>query len=409
MRYAAAPTIAVQLALEADRPGPLALSTRRSGSSSDAARLRRRRPGPGWSSCSGTPERWGVEAARCFLWTNTTLVVPPFDGATQPELHDPRLVRPRGRGREVLPRAGGRRRAARVPVQRHASSTSTRPARMRTARIPWERRRAFRLPVRSGRRRSRTTSRAARGCACGGDVFDRLLAVQGGAHAPDLGGADVDLVGPPIDGRRALRRLTDAGPVRGLLLWPYRRSALKNPKRWTFGGVFLLGHKRRAPGRPRRDPGAVPARARRRRPSTSRVRFLHVVRRERLAGTVRPWTSSPVAGGGTSRWDEATERELEAAPGRTPIAIPAGSRRRAAAGRRQRRPLLGARARGHGRPRRPSRSGDGLSPRHRPRRERDPRGTAATARTPCGSTFCSTHAVLRADPRRGFCGTLPAL
>ena len=35
-----------------------------------------------------------------------------------------------------------------------------------------------------------------------------------------------------------LRKLADTILYEGYILWPYRRSALKNRKRWTFGCVF---------------------------------------------------------------------------------------------------------------------------------------------------------------------------
>jgi hypothetical protein len=37
---------------------------------------------------------------------------------------------------------------------------------------------------------------------------------------------------------RDLRTLADAVMYEGYMLWPYRRTALKNQRRWTFGGVF---------------------------------------------------------------------------------------------------------------------------------------------------------------------------
>jgi hypothetical protein len=40
----------------------------------------------------------------------------------------------------------------------------------------------------------------------------------------------------------AVRRIADAVLYEGYLLWPYRRSALKNQRRWTFGGVFPRAH-----------------------------------------------------------------------------------------------------------------------------------------------------------------------
>jgi hydrogenase maturation protease len=97
-----------------------------------------------------------------------------------------------------------------------------------------------------------------------------------------------------------VRRIADAVLYEGYLLWPYRRSALKNQRRWTFGGVFPEAHSRAHPDDAslmrtqvvlEGDPGDVDV----------TVRFLHVVRRD-------------------DGWEEATEREL--APG--PIAIAAG-------------------------------------------------------------------------------------
>ena len=35
-----------------------------------------------------------------------------------------------------------------------------------------------------------------------------------------------------------LLTLADAVMYEGYMLWPYRRTALKNQRRWTFGGVF---------------------------------------------------------------------------------------------------------------------------------------------------------------------------
>lgn len=44
-----------------------------------------------------------------------------------------------------------------------------------------------------------------------------------------------------------VRRLADAVLYEGYILWPYRRSALKNQKRWTFGGVYPPAHSERHP------------------------------------------------------------------------------------------------------------------------------------------------------------------
>jgi hypothetical protein len=39
-----------------------------------------------------------------------------------------------------------------------------------------------------------------------------------------------------------VRAIADAVLYEGYVLWPYRRSALKNQRRWTFGGVYPAGH-----------------------------------------------------------------------------------------------------------------------------------------------------------------------
>ena len=44
-----------------------------------------------------------------------------------------------------------------------------------------------------------------------------------------------------------VRAIADAVLYEGYLLWPYRRSALKNQRRWTFGGVFPEAHSRAHP------------------------------------------------------------------------------------------------------------------------------------------------------------------
>ena len=107
-----------------------------------------------------------------------------------------------------------------------------------------------------------------------------------------------------------VRAIADAVLYEGYVLWPYRRSALKNQRRWTFGGVYPEAHSRahpddrcvvRAECLLEGDPSDVEV----------TVRFLHVVRRDVDEG------ADLVA------WDEATEREL--GPG--PIDIPAGSER----------------------------------------------------------------------------------
>jgi hypothetical protein len=104
-----------------------------------------------------------------------------------------------------------------------------------------------------------------------------------------------------------VRAIADAVLYEGYMLWPYRRSATKNQRRWTFGGVYPPAHSERHPDDRSRvcaeclfDGGGGDV--------AVTARFLHVVRR-RASGTA-PYDD----------WDEAVEREL--GPG--PFEVPAG-------------------------------------------------------------------------------------
>ena len=115
----------------------------------------------------------------------------------------------------------------------------------------------------------------------------------------------------------AVRAITDAVLYEGYILWPYRRSALKNQRRFTFGGVYPPAHSERHPDDPaamrtevllRGDPDAL---------VEISVRFLHVVART----VTRPGAGGPqavselvVAGERYESWEEAAEREIDAPP-----------------------------------------------------------------------------------------------
>ncbi|MBM9510246.1 hypothetical protein [Actinacidiphila acididurans] len=114
----------------------------------------------------------------------------------------------------------------------------------------------------------------------------------------------------------------------GYLLWPYRRSALKNTKRWTFGGVFPP-----ACAAPLGEPGTMTTQVLYEgddRDLTVRVRFLHVVDRTVLRdgpGGPEPVAELTVDGRTYVSWQEATEREtvLAGGPGTAAIDVPAGT------------------------------------------------------------------------------------
>ena len=128
-----------------------------------------------------------------------------------------------------------------------------------------------------------------------------------------------------------VRQIADAVLYEGYVLWPYRRSALKNAQRWTFGGVFPRAHAQaREAGD---DPWSMQAQCLVEGDASTRlsvgVRFLHVVWRQAVDASGR----AVDAIGDHLTWEEAVEREAgfaavpigELAGGReVPIAIPAG-------------------------------------------------------------------------------------
>jgi hypothetical protein len=147
-----------------------------------------------------------------------------------------------------------------------------------------------------------------------------------GAGPPPRGGAAPDPV----------RAIADAVLYEGYLLWPYRRSATKNQRRWTFGGVYPRAH---SEGR-EDDPWTMRAACLLEHGGDARVevrvRFLHVVRRDVVRAGPRgsePVDELRVGDRRHLAWDEAVEREIAVpalpldallADRRVPVAIPAG-------------------------------------------------------------------------------------
>ena len=119
-----------------------------------------------------------------------------------------------------------------------------------------------------------------------------------------------------------VRQIADAVLYEGYVLWPYRRSALKNRQRFTFGGIYPQGWPEdRSELRVECLLEAeAPVRAR------ARVRFLHVVRRRLLDARGEPTDELTVGGERLLGWDEATEREVRVpVPGRAALEIPEGA------------------------------------------------------------------------------------
>jgi len=126
-----------------------------------------------------------------------------------------------------------------------------------------------------------------------------------------------------------IRAIADAVLYEGYILWPYRRSALKNQRRFTFGGVYPPAHSARHPDDPARMHAEVLLEAVPEAEVEVTVRFLHVVERvaaRRVGEQLEPVDELVVGGERHLSWEEAIERELRA---------PAISLQALRAGRRQ--------------------------------------------------------------------------
>ena len=126
-----------------------------------------------------------------------------------------------------------------------------------------------------------------------------------------------------------VRQIADAVLYEGHVLWPYRRSALKNQQRWTFGGIYPEAYARSSSDRSRVAfaclcEGDAPR-------LELSLRFLQVVLRQVLQDGA-PVDQVERDGTRYLTWDETTERErtVELRPDGTTsetIEIPAGELR----------------------------------------------------------------------------------
>jgi len=133
-----------------------------------------------------------------------------------------------------------------------------------------------------------------------------------------------------------IRAIADAVLYEGYVLWPYRRSALKNTHRWTFGGVYPRAHaEAREAGD---DPWTMQTQCLVEGSGGTRVsvglRFLHIVWRQVVDASGEELDELSVGDERHLTWEEAVEREaaLDAleldeltAGHRVPISIAAGS------------------------------------------------------------------------------------
>ena len=175
-----------------------------------------------------------------------------------------------------------------------------------------------------------------------------------------------------------VRAIADAVLYEGYVLWPYRRSALKNQRRWTFGGVYPPAHAAAHPDDPATMRAQVLLEARRR----GRRRRALPARRPPPGGGRRAVDEVEVDGErtGLGRGHRARGR-----PGRA-----SRSRRGRSAGGRAAVARARARARRASR-RRESAPGSRLTRRDRNNTPFDGGDREAALR----QTFCSTHTVLR--------------
>jgi hypothetical protein len=202
----------------------------------------------------------------------------------------------------------------------------------------------------------------------------------------------------------AVRAIADAVLYEGYVLWPYRRSALKNTRRWTFGGVYPPAHGVAHPDDPSVMRTECLLEAGGGTEIDVRVRFLQVVRRQAIGAAGKPVDELTVDGRRHLSWSEAGERELSVAAAvgrdvRVPIELDAAC---------EDEPLLDARGRTAGSLRRGWRRLEGqVRVAAVPMRDRLARVTVTISNTTpfapgdreeaLERTFCSTHTVLHAE------------
>jgi hypothetical protein len=108
-----------------------------------------------------------------------------------------------------------------------------------------------------------------------------------------------------------IRAIADAVLYEGYILWPYRRSATKNQRRWGFGGVYPPEHTFVHSDDPDRMQTEVLLEADESATLEVSVRFLHVVQRTVEDSGGLPVDELIVDGERHLSWEEAVERELD--------------------------------------------------------------------------------------------------
>jgi hypothetical protein len=106
-----------------------------------------------------------------------------------------------------------------------------------------------------------------------------------------------------------VRAIADAVLYEGYILWPYRASAIKNQRRFTFGGVYPPAHCTRHPDDPASTATEVLLRGTESTRMQITVRFLQVVRRDVVRADGVACEELQVVGQRYLAWEEAVERE----------------------------------------------------------------------------------------------------
>ena len=193
-----------------------------------------------------------------------------------------------------------------------------------------------------------------------------------------------------------VRAIADAVLYEGYILWPYRRSALKNQRRFTFGGVYPPAHASRHPD----DPDTMRAEVLVRGPADVEieitVRFLQIAQRTVLGPDGSPVDERIVDGERFVSWEEAIEREISARSASTPIRIAAGEVQEGFLTRRWGRldGVIAARVRPAGR--------DGIQRLAITVRNLTPFAPGHSRDDALRSSFCSTHMLMRAPSGAEF-------
>jgi hypothetical protein len=118
-----------------------------------------------------------------------------------------------------------------------------------------------------------------------------------------------------VSSQDPIRQIADAVLYEGYILWPYRRSALKNQERWTFGGVYPRAHSEGRDDDPWTMRTECLLQTEDRARIEVRVRFLHIVERRIARSTAAgPQFVDELEVDGTRHlaWQEAREREVAA-------------------------------------------------------------------------------------------------